>query len=471
MSARRFAACLIRWAMLAGGCGHALGATLYLSPQGNDRHDGLRREHPLRTFAQAFATMKGGDTLVLLDGEYTEAETGGMASAGPRSGQPPSGSPEHPTTILAETPGEAVMRADVVLGQRQAKARYVTLQGLTALAHVSLYNTDHVTLKDMGAGAGLSIGTNDHDAGNTYNLIEDVWVWARGERGIAVNYRAHHNVWRRVVVRGDGCGRPECQGDGNPNIGFTVYDSHDVSVQNMIVVDRVLSPGDAPYGDFAAASHTGGLYTFGRNEWLGTLSINAPDIGYYLEPDVDTVEVPTIRIANAVAAHAAMGGFNLARAGRGNVIENISASTRSGDAVRIAPALGADGILRNVRVQGSGRFGINSAYQPQQVQVTGAWSEGSFNQTRPASARAPSTPSQPAGAIIRHRYGQDGSRFGDPGYNALSQVPLWPWPNEARIQREMCTTTTRGFCKPGGPTFSGYVREQVGGLAALTPQP
>lgn len=467
MRAGRLAVRMARWAVCAVWSAPVFGATLYISPQGNDRHDGMSREHPLRTFAQAFAAMKGGDTLVLLDGEYLESETGGIASNGPRSGQPPSGSPEHPTVIAADTPGQAVLRADLVLGQRQTKTSHVTLQGMTALAHVSLYNTDHVTLKSMGAGAGLSIGTNDHDAGNTYDLIEDVWVWARGERGIAVNYRAHHNVWRRVVVRGDGCGRPECQGDGNPNIGFTVYDSHDVSVQNMIVVDRMLSPGDAPYGDFAAASHTGGLYTFGRNEWLGTLSINAPDIGYYLEPDVGTVEVPTIRIANAVAAHAAFGGFNLARAGRGNVIENISASTRTGDAVRIAPDLGADGTLRNVRVQGSGRFGINSAYTPQQIQLTGTWSEGPFNQARPLSSRLPAA----TGAVVRQRYGVDGSRFGDPGYNALTSAPLWPWPNEARIRREMCTATTRGFCKPGGPTFSNYIREQVGSLAVLTPQP
>lgn len=78
------------------------------------------------------------------------------------------------------------------------------------------------------------------------NLVEDVWVWAAGERAIAMNYRSHRNVWRRMMVRGDGCGTTACAGSGNPNVGFTVHDSQDVSVQNVLVLDRVLLPGDAP---------------------------------------------------------------------------------------------------------------------------------------------------------------------------------------------------------------------------------
>ena len=110
---------------------------------------------------------------------------------------------------------------------------------------------------------------------------KNVWAWASGERIIAINYRAHRNVWRRVIVRGDGCGTPKCSGSGNPNVGFTVYDSHDVSVQNMLIVDRILAPTDSPYSDFAVAQHTADpRYYFGRNEWLGTLSLNSPDIGY-----------------------------------------------------------------------------------------------------------------------------------------------------------------------------------------------
>ena len=439
--------------MLAGAAAAAAPATVYISPTGHDSRDGLTREHALHTFAKAFSLLAPGGTLVLLDGDYAEAAgTGSIDLKGPHDGQPPSGASDaQPTRIVAETPGGAVLREPLVLGARKHKIERVELRGLKVLAHASLYNTRRVTLKDMAFGAGLSIGTNDHDEGNTDDLVEDSWVWAAGERGIAVNYRAHRSVWRRVVVRGDGCGKPACHGDGNPNIGFTVYDSHDVSVQNVVVVDRVLLPGDAGYADFAAASHTGGLYTFGRNEWLGTLSLHGPDIGYYFEPDLGTVEAPTVRIVDAIAWDETSGGFNLARAGTGNVVERITASTRAGDGVRIAPELGAQGTLRQAKVSGSGRFAVNSAYAPQQVRVSGNWREGAFNQTRGSNSAS-------EGGAHLQRYGIDGRHHGEPGFDAPSAAPLWPWPNEARLRADLCATTTRGLCAPSVASFSAYLQ-------------
>jgi len=469
-------------------------ATFYISPEGNDHHDGSTRDKPLRSFARAFTAMRGGDTLVLLNGEYSQATgTGGITYQGRGSAQPPSGlGPDKPTRIEAAEPGKAILREPLLIGRSFRKDSHIVLRGLTVLAQSALYNTSHVTVKECGFGGGFGIGTNDHHQGNTDNLVEDVWIWAEGQRIIAINYRSHRNVWRRVVVRGDGCGTAKCQGSGNPNVGFTVYDSHDVSVQNVIVVDRVLMPTDSPYSDFAIASHTGGQYTFGRNEWLGTLSLNAPDIAYYMEPDHNTIEVPTIRISNAIAWNATMGGFNLARAGKGNVVENITSHVKGGDAVRVAPELGPEGVLRNVLVLGSGRYGINSAYAPRQVAVRGQWLMGTYNQTRPQGelnvdpvasgalrhplrieARSPlkgkGVEGADIGANMLLRYGTDGTRFGEPGYNAPTRQPLWPWPNEERIKAEMCKTTERGFCSPGrrldgkGPvTLTSYIWESMG---------
>ena len=59
-------------------------------------------------------------------------------------------------------------------------------------------------------------------------------------------------------MRGDGCGTSGCSGSGNPNVGITIYDSADVSFQNVLVLDRVLSGSDSPYADFACAQHTNG---------------------------------------------------------------------------------------------------------------------------------------------------------------------------------------------------------------------
>ena len=464
-----------------------------MSPTGSDSADCKSAATACRTFATTFARMSGGGELVLLDGAYTASTTGTIHwDNGAYSAQIPSGTASKSTYVHALNPGKVSIQGALFMGRSSRKDSYITVRGVSFEGGGDLYNTSYVTIKDTGFHGPFGIGTNDHDNGNSYNLIEDVWIWASGERIIASNYRSHNNVWRRVVVRGDGCGTSACSGDGNPNVGFTVYDSHDVSVQNMLVVDRVLKSTDAPYADFAVASHTGGQYTFGRSEWLGTISLNAPDLGYYMEPDVSTTVSPTIKISNAVAWNAATGAFNIARAGSGIVLENLLAYSRSDDAVRIAPELAGTGTMRNVLIRGAGRYGLNSSYQASYVNITGTYSGGTYNQTTPLNVLAgdpiasgslkyitrvesgsllsgKGASGSDVGANVIYRYGADGTRFGQASYNTLSTAKLWPWPNEARIKAEMCAATTRGFCSTGkrrdgvNPvTLSSYIWEQAG---------
>lgn len=441
-----------------------------------------------------FAKMSAGDDLVLLDGTYSAAAgTGTMHwNDGANSAQIPSGTPGKATMVRALNPGKVTVQGTLFIGRSFRKDSYIAVQGMTFEGGGDLYNTSFVTIKDCGFHGGLGVGTNDHDNGNTDNLIEDVWAWAAQQRIIAINYRAHRNVWRRVVVRGDGCGTSACTGSGNPNVGFTVYESHDVSVQNMLVVDRVLAPSDEPYSDFAVAQHTGlnmGDYALGRNEWLGTMSLNGPDIGYYMEPDAGGTVDQTIKISNAVAWNAP-GGFNMARAGTGNLLENLTAFAQGDDAIRVVPNSGSDWTLRNIVAHGSGRYAINSAYAASFVNVNGSWSSP-FNLTTPtgilpgnplgsalkyltrieagSSLKGTGNGGADVGANVVYRYGKDGARQGETDFNTLGTAPLWPWPNEARIKAEMCAVTARGFCSGGtrlggtSPvTLTTYVWEALG---------
>ncbi|MEW6704328.1 MAG: hypothetical protein AB1430_05710 [Pseudomonadota bacterium] len=485
-------------ALLAPGLCAA--ATFFISPQGDDKHSGREREQPVRSFARAFSAMQGGDTLVLLSGEYSrDTGTGGITYDGPGSAQPPSGkSADQPTRIHAEEPGKAVLKEPLLIGRSFRKDEFIEIRGLTVLAPAALYNTRHVTVKECGFGDGFGIGTNDHHHGNTDNLVEDVWIWASGKRIIAINYRSHNNVWRRVVVRGDGCGTAKCQGSGNPNVGFTVYDSHDVSVQNMLIVDRVLAPTDYRGADFATAQHTPDpRYYFGRNEWLGIISLHAPDIGYYNFPDTGQTLDPTSKVVNAVVWNSTSDAFDLDREGTHH-LENLTAMSRHGDVVRIGPTLASrGGTLRNVIAVSGGdaRYGINAAYPSSHTSVWGEFKAGAYNQ-KPCTAGClrtnPRTGGAPAlkyitrieagsalkgkghggadiGANVVYRYGADGSRHGEPGYNTLTTTALWPWPHEARIKAEMCATTSRGFCSAGkrldgvNPvTLTSYVWETLG---------
>ncbi|MBI3546947.1 MAG: Ig-like domain-containing protein [Gammaproteobacteria bacterium] len=470
--------------------------TFYLSPNGSDNSNTGRSESsPWKTFAKAFSSMVGGDELILLDGAYSEsAGTGYINWVGNGSAQPPSGANiNNMTYVHALHPGSVLIQGGLFIGRSTRKDSFIKIQGITFEGSGDLYNTSYVTLKDCGFHGAFSIGTNDHDNGNDYDLVEDVWIWATGERVVAINYRAHHNVWRRVLVRGDGCGTSSCTGSGNPNVGISVYNSMDVSLQNVMVVDRILASGDEPYSDFAVAQHDPGP-VFGRAEWLGTISLNSPDNGYYMEPDTSVDQ--TIKISNAVAWSAAGGGFNLARTGTNNLLENLTAYGRSDDGVRVAPEL-TSGTLRNVISVNAGGYGINSKYTPSYVNVYNA-SRGAYNQTsctigcnvlNPILAVTGSVASlkyitriesgsalkgigysgADIGANVLYRYGADGARFGDVGYNTLSSTSLWPWPNEDRIKREMCSGVTRGFCSSsqrlgnlGPTTLTTYIWEFLG---------
>lgn len=464
------------------------GLTYYLSPTGSDQNDCTSA--PCKTFARAFAVMPGGSTLVLEDGNYgTATGTGYMNYQGAGSAQVPSGSAGRETVIRARNEGAAVIvggsgdnNGPVFVGRSTRKDSYIRFQDLLFRGDVQLYNTDHVTVKNSGVNGSMSIGTNDHSQGNENNLIEDVWVWTTGKRVIAINYRAHHNVWRRVIVRGDGCGKTECQGSGNPNVGFTVYDSHDVSVQNVMLVDRILAAGDEPYSDFAVAQHTEDQqYWLGRDEWLGTISLNSPDVGYYMEPDFGQILDPTITIKNAIAWNSKSVGFNMSRDGRNTSLTNVTSYVSGAGAVgmRVGPELAVTGrgpvTITNVSISGNGQIAFNVSYAPTYVNLFGTWSERYKDNYKPCMVSCfsadpqfttltePGLPlkgkgsnGEDIGANVTLRYGLEGTRFGEAGYNTLSQAALWPWPNQDRIKREMCASVTRGFCS--ADSLTSYVQ-------------
>ncbi|KPA08881.1 hypothetical protein MHK_010905 [Candidatus Magnetomorum sp. HK-1] len=156
----------------------------------------------------------------------------------------------------------------------------------------------------------------------------------------------------RVVIRGDG-GFPTWT-KRDPEVGFTVYNSKDVSVQNMIIVDRLLVTEETmryPYADFATAQHTGENIEspLENNEWLGCLSINSEDNGFYLESDNSLS--PTYQVNNCatVGLTDAHFGFNLVN-GIDSIIENSTVIRNNGVGTffRHAPDASIGQTTRNV---------------------------------------------------------------------------------------------------------------------------
>jgi hypothetical protein len=440
--------------------------------------------------------MKAGDELILLNGGYSEAAgTGYISYLGTNSAQPPSGTSAAWTYVHAQNPGKVKITGGLWLGRSTRKDSYIKLEGLTFEGASLLYNTSYIVIKACGfhdvsmyPGMVFGMGTNDGTWGNTNNLVEDVWIWG-SDRLIASNYRSDNNVWRRVVVRGDGCNTAACTGSGNPNVGITVYDSANVSLQNVMVVDRILG-GGWNYGDFATAQHTPGR-AFGNNEWLGTISLASEDNCYLFEADESSLNAPTWNLENVVGWGCVNTGLNAsgppnARADLTNATFMIKSGVGVG--VRIPPGQTA-GTVKRVIVTGSNGMATNIGGSFTHFNEHGTWARAVDQGARCSAGCKTSNPladgsraslkyiariepgsllkgaadgGADIGANVVYRYGTDGTFYGDAGFNTLTTTPLWPWPNEARIKKEMCsdTSVTRGFC--GKASLTEYIWTYLG---------
>lgn len=470
----------------------------YLSPTGSDASNGLTPATPWKTFNKAFTTMVAGRRLGLLDGTYSSATgTGAINHVGTgASNQIPNGSAGAFTEICSVNPGGAIIDGTggynsyaIFVGRLTRHDSYIKFRGMKCLTSVALYNCDHIYVKDVGAKYGIGIGTNDVSGGVTvpssYNLIEDCWAWGSGVRLLSSNYQSHNNVWRRYVARKDGAGPT---GSGNPNVVFTVYNSKNCSVQNMISVDRLLV-GEQPYSDFATAQHDGvnpdtANFYLGGNEWLGCACINSEDTAYYFEGDTCQPGLTTWTLRNCVAYP---GEMNLSPASFGppNGSADVQNCTVLTGQFRMKN-MGVASILRNCIVANSPVWGVNIEAQTTASYIDyynnangnlGTISNGfTFNPLSgaPASlvyplrieagsfAKSAGLNGADLGANIIYRYGTDGAFYGDPGYNTLSTTLLWPYPNEARIKADMAADSTRGFCA-AGETLTHYLWNRLGG--------
>lgn len=307
--------------------------TYYISPGGNNGNSGLTSLLPWKTFLQAATVMAAGDTLMLMDGTYTVAAgTGDMTFTGAGSATPKTGTSKAlPTIYQAVNPGLAIVDG-IWIGRSPgagSTTSFVKILDIKAAATggIVLYNAVNCYIKNCASLGPISIGTSDHTEGNTDNLIEDCWASVAGARILCTNYRAHRNIWRRVVIRGEGCGTVACTGSGNPNVGLTCYESQDCWFENVIVIDRLLALApnvDFPYADFATAQHTASAPLFlGHNQWMGCMSVGSMDLGFQFEADAPNTVNQTWTMENCVAAPtkstvnppSQMGGFNVGQPG------------------------------------------------------------------------------------------------------------------------------------------------------------
>lgn len=506
--------------------------TYYIAPAGDDANNCTAAQSsstPKKTFSSLFGCGTTSDTFLVMDGTMTIANNGYInqdteSLCGGRCAQPPNGTSGSYTTVQAVNDGMAIINGDPAgnysqalrVGSGSTISHHINYVGLRfATTGIDNYSGNHIYYQrcgfngSVGGEAILSFGTNDNDNGVNYITVEDSWVYGSARIG-AIIFRSDHIILRRVIIRNDGCNSavPACgNNSGNFMVGYTVYNSSTVSLQNVITVDCIRGPnGFAGASDIQTAWHTSAdgsqaAKKFGMNEWLGDMSVNTGLDGCaHFEHDNATPNFlnPVFTIQNLSCSS---GTYNMDVNGTPGTAYIASATyvtvrvNGSGDfPMRAQYAVNAASFIRSAMVNnvtGNATDLVNSTIGVSYMDVSGPTSGNTYRSgtqscsvgcytidpttSSPVALKYPTRietgsdmatagyTGNPIGATILKRYGTDGTFYGDSNFDTLSATNLWPWPNETRMRLEMCTQAgiSRGWCA-GSKTFTTYVWEQFG---------
>jgi hypothetical protein len=423
----------------------------YLSPSGNDAQSGLTESHPWATFERAWQDLYPGDTLILLDGVYYQS-----LRPNKRNGEP-----GKPITVRAKNDGKAVIDGEFVRIPiallSYLPSDYYVIESIIArngsisplpqaviriegsyniLRRISAYNahTDYNT-KVISLGGSAS-----------YNLIEDCVAAGTARKMINI-FKTNNNIIRRCFAywqKWDG--RDWCGVSWPNGQSIQVYQGRDNIIENSIAI------GPVPNSSIAVHAWSSGAIAIG-NKVLGSIAINA---GMNLDGTIkewgDIRPQPTdcsgIQYPNWKGQRS---GFSLHGGGevKDNLFQDIFSWGNAGLGLvedlfgeysnnQVIRATILNNGLDNPDGPWPGKYGgvdtdvLQSALD-KFAKVEDSYIEKIFVEWPGyPSGERDMTSMNGEGARLTHRY-VDG---------VLTDMPLWPWPMEERIQAELGISVT-----------------------------
>jgi len=293
--------------------------------------------------------------------------------------------------------------------------------------------------------------------------MEDNWVHGFGGRYKILVYNADHVILRRVVTRFDGYNST----DNAPEADITVYDSRNVEVQNPIAIDGVTGTLAANYvAAFYNVCNATTTTPSTNRFWRGAMAIKPSNFLMGTEGQCDTT--------NELAEDMVLvgGGYGVSQL-KGTVqYSRVTIVGPSGDGFGIFG--GSASVQDSIVVNASGKafnnispltsVAFNNAGGNTGGTILNPFISGLLYPPRieANSILSLGGTSGQRGANIVTQMGTSGTLYGDPGYNTPTAASLWPFPNEARIKKEMCTDAgvTRGFC--ADTSLTHYIMNSLG---------
>ncbi len=386
----------------------------------------------------------------------------------------PNGTPGNPITIQAENEGNAILTGGLSMAQGN---QYLVFQGLRfhdtgqkAIVghHIKFFRNEFKGGPATGNTVTVAIGTNDFTPGAQYILMEDNWVHGYGGRYKILVYNSDSIVLRRVVVRHDG--RDPIM-DSNPMGDITVYDSSNVEVQNAIAIDDMTGSTTNTYtaAFYNVCNNT--TATPSTNHFRrGVMAINPKG---YLMGTEGQCATSNLHVEDAVLFG---GNFGVSQLSATNPqYRRLTIISPSGHGVGVYGGTGSS--FSDIIVRGAGGRAFDGITPTNSVAFANAGGNTGGTIIDPFTNGLSYLPRIEAGSVLASggtgggqrgaqivkRIGEPGTLYGETGYSATTTTDLWPFPNEARIKKEMCTDAgiTRGFCATTG-SLSAYIFSILG---------
>jgi hypothetical protein len=448
----------------------AFAATYYLSTSGSDSNSCSAAQSSgsaKASFGSAWGCLAAGDTLIVADGTYSNA-------------QPPtakSGAAGAPITLRAANDGGARISTGMVF-KGNAYLSFIGFKLTGSSSAVEIFSngsgkpSHDLTFQRIGFTC-TDTAQNDNACfnitdGSHHVLLEDFWGWGGGRYTVMLyggpggdppNTTADYNTLRRGVLRMG----PSTSSSGNPQAGLAIYYASNNVVENVIVLDSQAA-SNTSNAAFYLTTHAAPPQV-SNNKYYGVIALNNYGIGWYLDHDGtgsnnelrnsviwDSASAGIQTYSNQTCNNTLIDHVTIGSSG-GNGFENFgcdSVSVKSSIIVNnsgVGLKKGSDGTMGTVNWNviagnsGGARSGVNA---------------GSNDKTTDPALKY----------VARVETGSSASGAGEGGTNAGADVTkryqdgvqtaqnLWPWAYEARIKKDMCTDAgvTRGFCSSASLT-------------------
>lgn len=446
-------------------------ATYYLATNGSDAHSGTFAK-PWATFDHAWAVVRPGDTLLVKDGMY-------MQSIAPTV----SGTQGNPITIKAERDGGAIID-----GGGSRPGLYVSNKGFLTIEGFKFWNCGEQSCASISGHDGPHWSDRTHDIivrrvaveGSCFDnncngfdisrardsLIEDVWVYGLGRYTFEA-YGCDRVTVRRAVVRWDGW-RGNAYKPGDPKFAVGVYNTQNSLFENIVIIDSAPASRGGDKGALYLPSNDNGktapFTSTSNNRFYGLVIVHNDGVGI-------SVEGADTNTSNSFTHAVVWGnswGLSVNKNARNTIFDHLTVGANP-DASWFGKNNVSGTILRNSLIYGNAGSGVKGPVINDYNNVYG----NGANYAGSSSAGPNDISQDPRLAYILRQEdnspnkgtASDGtdrgaavlSRYID---GALTDQPLWPWPNEERIKRDFCVSITRGFCS--AESLTNYIWRYLG---------